>query len=111
MKIWCFVASIVLLAFCQCRPDDAVPLPTEEELIDIFLDLHLAEGALARVPRDARDSISTVVREKIARQYGLEPDELQTIVAEVQRRPEMNIAIYDSVIHRLQEMKEPATLE
>jgi uncharacterized protein DUF4296 len=84
----------------------AEPLPPNEFLVDITLDLHMAEGMMARIGHDQRDSIGRIMREKIARKHGISPEYLEEIMSRLQRDPARNVQIYDSVLVRLRKMQE-----
>ena len=97
-----FLAAIlfVLLPSCQRQPVDV--LPPDDLLIDILVDLHMAEGAMQRVPVQMQDSIGTIIRSRVAAQHGLSAEALDTYLQTLQRDPEHSVALYDSVVVRLQ---------
>ncbi len=80
-------------------------LPPDDVLIDLLIDMHLAEIPMARVPQESRDSIGSMVRTMIARKHDMTGEEVERIVAELQLNPDKFLAIYDSVAVRLEQMK------
>lgn len=95
------------LSCVQCGTDETEPLPSQEVMIGMLMDLHIAESAMNRVPIEYRDSIGLVIREKIARKYGMSVQEFEDVIARVQRKPELGSTVYDSVIERLRREKQP----
>ncbi|MDX1476547.1 MAG: hypothetical protein R3301_02535 [Saprospiraceae bacterium] len=98
MKWICACCLLVLIA-CREEPPE-LPL-SDQELITILVDLHLAEGAMQRVPAEWKDSIGAEVRARIAVQHGMTPEEIETLIGRLQLVPEKSMMLYDSVIARL----------
>ena len=91
-----------LLGVTGCR-QEAPELPLSDDLlIEVLMDLHLAEASMQRVPVQWRDSLGADIRSRVAVSYGLTPDELQSIIGQLQLQPEKSAALYDSVIARLE---------
>jgi hypothetical protein len=55
-----------------------------------------------RINVDLQDSIALKVRERIARSYGVTPAEMDDWLEALQKSPEHNTSIYDSVIVELE---------
>ncbi len=87
------------------------PLPANDFLVDLTLDLHLAEGPMSRVLREDRDSIGLIVRKKIARKHGISHEYLEEIMTRLQMDPVLNVQIYDSVIVRLARMQKNKSIQ
>lgn len=88
----------VLLLACEQRNETT--LPTDEVLIELIYDLHLAEASMNRVHASRQDSVSDVLRERIASSYGISPEQMDTWLSELQQSPDHLNAVYDSVIAR-----------
>lgn len=99
-----FVCCLSLLQ-CSDPAEEQSVLPPDDVLIDLLVDMHLAELPMSRVPQASRDSVGTIVRGMIARKYQISEDELEKVVAELQLNPEKFLTIYDSVAVRLDDMK------
>jgi hypothetical protein len=87
------------------------PLPPIGVLVDLTLDLQLAEGPMARVPQELKDSIGLVVREKIADKHGISREYLDEIMLRLQLNPVLNVQVYDSMIVRLAKMKKKKSIK
>lgn len=92
--------AVVWTVSCKSAPPE-LPL-SDDVLIDVLVDLHLAEGAMQRVPAQWRDSIGAELRARVALTYGMTPDELERVVGLLQLQPERSVVVYDSVIARLE---------
>ena len=103
------ILSVLLAYACQNEKPD--PLPPNDFLVDLTLDLHLAEGPMSRVLRDERDSIGLIVRKKIAEKHGISPEYLEEIMTRLQLDPVLNVQIYDSVIVRLAGMQKGKSIQ
>lgn len=103
------ILSIALLALmfvgCVAEKKQQSPLPEKEELIRIFIDLHMAEVPVSRVPLSMRDSVGYLIRGRIARDHGMNEEELQEVVHAVQMDVKLVTEIYDSVDVRLKRMQ------
>ena len=94
----------VALIACSGEKEAAQPLPEKEILIELFVDLHLAEMPLNRVPYEMRDSVGAIIRGKVAAEYDMDPDELSEIVERMQLDMVYSVEINDSVLVRLERM-------
>lgn len=88
----------MLLLGCEQRSEGT--LPTDGVLIDLIYDLHLAEASMNRVHASRQDSVSDVLRERIASSYGISPEQMDSWLSELQQSPDHLTTVYDSVIAR-----------
>gem|GEM_PF-6162257 len=106
MKESSLICALCLFAFFSCSEEkQSEPLPPNDKLVGIILDLHLAEGPMARVSPEQKDSIGLIVRTKIARKHGITHEYLEEIITRLQLDPVLNVQIYDSVKVRLARMQ------
>ena len=105
MRYFLIIWICIGAAFCGEPVEEQSYLPPDDVLIDLIVDMHLAELPMSRVPQASRDSIGTVVRTMIARKYDMSEEDLEQAVAELQLNPEKFLSIYDSVAVRLEELK------
>lgn len=97
---------LTVLLSSACRNDEPVLSLDDEVLIDVLIDLHLAESTMQRVPAFDKDSIGDLLRERVANTHGLEPGYMEMQIGILQTMPEKSIEIYDSVIVRLERIQE-----
>jgi hypothetical protein len=101
-----------LLLFSACgKTEEPEPLPPIDFLVDLTLDLHLAEGPMARVKQEMKDSIGLIIRTKIAHKHGITEEYLEEIITRVQRDPILNVQVYDSVVVRLARMQQEKNIK
>lgn len=112
MRTWVAIlfASMIIIISCEDQASHE-PLPPIALLIDLTLDLHLAEGPMARVGREQRDSIGLIVRKKIAAKHGIAYEYLEETMARLQLNPILNVQIYDSVVVRLAKMHKNKSIQ
>jgi len=97
------IAVGFLIGSMSCKKEEATELPPKDVLIDLMTELYIAETPMARVPKELRDSVGLEIRKRIARSFGMEPDEMEKIISAVQTDVDLNIEISDSVLVRLEE--------
>lgn len=99
------LACIILLVGNACEQKTEITLPPDKVLIDLLFDLHLAEASMTRVSAEKQDSVSDVVRTRVAGSYGITPAEMDVWIEILQKSPDHLIVVYDSVIARLEKVK------
>ena len=100
------IVFLVLVPWLACEQRSENPLPPDPVLIDLVYDLHLAEASMTRVAEGKQDSISEVIRARIASSYGISATEMDIWLETLQKSPEHLIVVYDSVIARLEKAKD-----
>lgn len=100
LKILFCIPCLLLIVGCTRVKQEE--LPPDEVLIDLLCDLHLAESSMTRVPIEKQDSISDVLRARIARSHGIAPDQIDLWLEILQKSPDHLMTVYDSVIVRLE---------
>ena len=94
----------LLFVVAACDQQDDMALPPKDFLVDVLTDLYIAEVPMARVPHAIRDSVGAEMRAKVARQHGLDPAEMEEMIARVQTDAEFYIELCDSVLVRLEDL-------
>ena len=93
---------VILVSGIACKPTSEVELPSDEELVSLIHDLHLAETSMARVHIAMQDSVSMELRKLVAKSHGIAPEQMDTWLEELQRSPDHLRIVYDSVIARFE---------
>lgn len=111
MKKWAFILCIAILAascnsLLRSKPSGTL---SEEEMIDILVDIHLTEATL-RMANDsvARLNDTTELRNRFAqvfRKHDVDPDDFNTSLNYYIQHIEQLDKIYVEVINRLTEME------
>lgn len=93
-----------MVAMCciGCETSGETKLPPDELLIELIMDLHRAEATMNRINNERQDSISLIIRDRIAQSYDVSPETMDLWLETLQKSPEHMITIYDSVIARLE---------
>jgi len=95
-------SGLCLIVVLACAEQTETTLPSDEELVRLIRDLHLAEASMARVHISMQDSVSMQLRARIARDHGITPDEMDGWLETLQKSPEHLLVVYDSVIATLE---------
>ena len=96
------IPGLCVAAILACGQKPEIILPPDEVLISLICDLHLAETSMSRVHVSMQDSVSLALRERIALPHGITPEEMDTWLETLQKSPDHLLAVYDSVIARLE---------
>ncbi len=92
------IIGAVIIISCEQRSE--VTLPSDEVLINLVYDLHLAEASMNRVNAAKQDSVAEILRNRIADSYSITPDQMDAWLEILQKSPDHLITVYDSVIVR-----------
>lgn len=102
-SLHCCAAALVFTLLISCgKKDEVVVLPSDNVLIELLFDLHLAEASLTRVDVAIQDSIALILRDRVAGTHGITPQVMDTWLEGLQRSPDRLSVIYDSLIVRFE---------
>ena len=105
MSFWRLVLGFLLLLLPACQTgEDQEPdtLPAQrDQLVDILVDVQLAEAALKAYKPETRDSLSRIYYERIARLHGVGREEILQWLEEVNDDPKLMEEIYKEVLEEL----------
>jgi len=104
-KVGILICCCILVGYACNHENPPEPLPPNDFLVDLILDLHIAEGPMSRIGHDQRDSVGLIVRKKIAAKHGITHEYLEEIISRLQLDPVLNVEIYDSVVVHLNRMQ------
>lgn len=92
-----------MLAGCSSEP--ALPL-SKEKLVDVLMDVHVAEAALNQVPAGPRkDSLAELYYNQVAEIHGIHRENLDTSLAILQRNPGLMKAVYQEVLAEVEKKR------
>ena len=98
--LWLLISSVT-----ACKPEEK-PLPiSEEKLIVVLTDVHLAEAGLQNLRGDTRDSIANLYYEQIYAIHGIEKGSFDETMAMLREDPVRLERIYRQVMERLQKQQ------
>lgn len=96
----------VFLLFIGACGSDHTPQPLPDEiLIKVMADLHIAEAALQRLPRNYKDTVSQRYYDEVAKIHGLTRTQLDTALYWLRARPEEMFRVYEAVTEYLEKQE------
>jgi Domain of unknown function (DUF4296) len=102
MKILQF--PLLLLWFivgCSSQQTETLPI-SEEKLVKLMFDVHVAEGALSQHPGGPKkDSIADVYYNQVAEIQQVDRAVLDTCLAILQRNPDLSKEVYEKVMEMM----------
>lgn len=90
-----------LVLFFSCGKEE-VPIPlSEEKMIDVLIDLHMAESMIEKLPLTDRDTVGHVYYRMIYREHGVSEEDFDQSIAVLREDPVRLNAIYEQVLEKL----------
>lgn len=112
-KLYPFFALLILLVAFSCK--DRVPsrYPDKKKMVEILVDVHIAESALAnqRPSRNMGESMSNGMYKAILDKYGLTKTDFDSALVWYTSHPHIYLKIYDDVIARISDLDAQAASE
>lgn len=100
MKYFLFII-LCYICFIACSKDKTA-LPIEsDKMVDILVDVHLAEAAMQESTLMNKDSVGRVYYQKIFNLYGITEADFNKSMFLIRQNPEKLEAIYKEVIETL----------
>ena len=101
MKIFIFYLVLLLIICCNKQPDYEVPLD-EPVLLELLIDMHLAEGGLARIKKIEQDSLRQIYFQGILMKYNLSEEEHEELIEHLKKDPEYLSSLYEQIYDSLE---------
>jgi hypothetical protein len=98
----------MLLSFSSCQEEDAV-LIEEEKLINVLIDMHIAEAASQKLYGEPKDSVINVYYDQIFDLHEVPKETFETYMEQLSTDPQQLHALYEKVIDKMARLE--ATLE
>jgi hypothetical protein len=105
-----FVLVLFLILFSSCAEEHSypdVPIP-KEQLINILIDLSLAQGAVSNYKTQDKDSMNAIYRFQIQKIYGLPMKTIDSSLNVIYQDAKLNREIQQIVLDSLKRMEEKA---
>jgi Domain of unknown function (DUF4296) len=96
-----FLLFAVSLVACTVKKYDAELTISEKKMVNILLDLHVAEGAAGTLSGTVKDSISQIYYQQICDIYHISPTELHQNMEIMRSDPKLTFFLYTQVIDSL----------
>ncbi|MCI4647806.1 DUF4296 domain-containing protein [Phaeodactylibacter sp.] len=98
------LACCLSLFFSGCETPEEKPRISEEKLIDVLADVHIAEAALQALRGQTKDSMSQTYYQQIYTIHGIDSVEMQQTLEAMREKPEEMKALYDKVMERVEKL-------
>ena len=103
------------LSWYSCR-DEEIPVPlSEDKVIDVLIDIHMAESMLDKLPVADQDTVGHVYYRMIFREHGVSQDDFDRSMAVLREDPVRLNAIYEQILEKLNVLeaseRAPETME
>ncbi len=96
---------LLLFALAACTTDKEPQPLSDEVLIAVLADIHIAEAALQRLPRNYKDTVSQRYYDEVAAIHNLSRMELDSSLYWLRARPREMARIYQAVFELLEEQE------
>ena len=102
-SLWpCLLLGLFLVA---CREEAPPLLIPEDKLVDVLVDVHLAEASLQNRFGPVKDSLAQAYYQKIYELHEVEAATFEETMERLRRHPERSERIYEQVMERLSTME------
>lgn len=94
------IASILLLIGCQ-NPALPVPNISDEKMVHILADLHMAESAAKKVHGDKKDQLLEKYYDQVFRIHHISKEKFESEFAILEQNPNKLASIYEKTLQYL----------
>lgn len=102
LKTTAYIGLISCLIFFVSCGDKEIPIPlSEEKLVDIMIDMHIAEAMIEKLPVSDRDTVGHVYYRMIYREHEVSQEDFDESMKVLREDPERLNAIYVLVMEQL----------
>ena len=98
-KVW--VLSIFLILLSSCKQQEQKLTIQDDTLINILVDLHIAEEMVNKFRMNQRDSARTLYLDEISQIHKYSKEEINSNVSTLQSNPDKAFKIYQDVYRKL----------
>ncbi|MCF8236632.1 MAG: DUF4296 domain-containing protein [Saprospiraceae bacterium] len=95
---------LVILGLCACSSPTQKMALSDEQLANLFTDIHVAKAAIQNAPPHIRDSLYEAYFLQICEIHGVDPDTLQHDMDVLTTDPERMEPIYTRVVDSLEQI-------
>lgn len=106
MRVLTFLALAASLALASCKPDRGKPCIDEEKMVEVLVDIHIAQAALVREPGGDERKNNAVYYENLLAKHGVNEVLFDSAVAWYSKNPDLFEKLYEKVSEKISERKE-----
>ncbi|MCB0661509.1 MAG: DUF4296 domain-containing protein [Saprospiraceae bacterium] len=98
--------SLLFLGLMACQKEEKVSLPyPDKKVVDILVDIHVAEAALQPLFGDIKDSTAQVYYQQIYEIHQINEDQLRELLQILKDHPKEMDRIYELVLEEISRQK------
>lgn len=106
MRVLTFLALASTLILASCKPDRGTPCIDEEKMVNVLVDIHIAQAALVREPGGDERKNNAPYYENILAKHGVNEVLFDSAVAWYAKNPDLFEKLYAKVSAEISERKE-----
>ncbi len=84
---YCFGLLVMIFIACQ-SPEKKIYRLTDDQLVNLMFDMHLADALLTEFPKRHQDSIKVIYMKRMSEAYSLSEEEIQEEIDKLTSEPE-----------------------
>lgn len=102
LKTTAYVGLMSCFIFFVSCGEKEIPIPlSEEKLVDVMIDMHIAESMIEKLPVSDRDTVGHVYYRMIYREHEVSQEDFDESIKVLREDPERLNAIYVLVMEQL----------
>lgn len=101
---WKAIFCFSFLATIGCHRPERPPLDMKK-LVEVLVDIHLAEAAMQNLTISVKDSIATRYYQQIYTIHGVKEEDFDSAFTFVKQRPKLMAKVYERVVEELNKKK------
>ena len=95
---------ILLLTFSNCQKQEKVPQLSDEQIIKVLVDLHIAEASSLSLGNELKDSVINLYYPQIFEIHGIEDSLFFKEFAVIRKNPKKLEMIYEKVLVEIEQL-------
>lgn len=99
-----FLFILIIIIASSCRREEVKPSLSEQKMIAVLVDIHIAEGAMQNLAQVKKDSVSGIYYEQVFEIHDIKPQDYVEMIQYLKKNPKKMEALYKKVIEKLEVM-------
>ena len=106
-----FILFTIILILSSCNQDKTMDIDmSDEDVVSILQDVHLANSILLKYRIYERDSVSQILRSQIAEIHNISVEGIDYVMEQIQLSPAKYLALEKKTVENLKSMKDSLKL-
>jgi len=94
----------IALSHCSQKPDPPLPFD-DDKIINVLIDVHLAEAAMQSLGKKMKDSIKYGYYDQISQIHGINREDLDALLSQLRNQPNDMKRLYEEMMQRIEVME------